>query len=299
MFCNEAQTAGMTDGSLSILSLTAQRIGAMHRLAVSRSLMRIATGSNLNSASDGPAEMIASLQLGADLAALNADAITTQRSGSIAAVADGALSGVSDLLTQARTLLSANANSTTSTEEKQANQIQFDAIMNAIDRVGTTTEFAGVRLFSGTLTLNAGMQALDLDPIATSGLGQTAIDGETYYLSDLASGQALNIVDDPQNAQIVLDAAASEINTMRQRIGLFQSNAVEPHLNQIATRFEMLSAAASQIGDTDLAAETSRLIRSRLLEWSTNRLVSLMERTRSQATSLLNASSSRAAAVTN
>lgn len=258
-----------------MLSLSMQSILAQHRLSLMRSLTALATGSQINQASDNPAGLIASMQLGASLAQVESDMLTTQRSSNVADVADGALSQVSDLLNQAQTLAAANGDSTRSPEEKQANQIQIDSIVSSIDRIGRTTQFNGIPIFDGNLTVSAGFQSLTVTSADPAALGQTQIDGTTYHLSDITSGGSLNATANAQNAAAVISAAQNQVNTQRERIGAFQQDAVAPAMANLATQFENLSSANSQIADTDFAAEMSRMVRSQVLSWSVTSLMKI------------------------
>ena len=61
--------------------------------------------------------------------------------------AEGGLSEVSNLLTQLQSLVSATANSGgLSKEEKDANQLQVDSILNTINRIAQSTAFQGKKL---------------------------------------------------------------------------------------------------------------------------------------------------------
>jgi flagellin len=279
-------TNGINRGSLE--ELMAQRYASLARLGLAQSQRRLATGRRINHASDDPAGLMASQQLESTLAALDAETRGAERAASQATVADGALQQVSDLLTEANGLLVANADGTLSAGEKQANQLQLDSIFSSIDRLAGSTEFAGVKLLDGTASLQAAGQTLEITPVRTSALGELEVDGNTYHLSDLRSGLPLDTTaGNVAIAQQVLKAAQTDIGTLRQQIGSFQATTVAPRLNAIASAFENLAAANSQISDTDTAAETSRMVRCRILESSSTWVLGQAGRSRTNILSLL------------
>lgn len=257
----------MVGGLSNISTLTAQRAMQMNALAWATSLTRLATGRSINRAADNPAGLIAAQSLQSTLATLDGEVSANERASNQADVADAALGQVSDLLIEAKGLVLANANDAgLSAAEKQANQLQIDAILSTVDRISGTTHFNGGQLLNGTATLSASGQKLKLDSAASSAIGGVEVDSESYTLADLRTGKALNTVSgDVSAASDSIDQAIHDIATQRGRIGTYQSNQLAPRLAQIASTREHLTAALSLIQDTDYAMELSRSIRYQLL----------------------------------
>ena len=55
------------------------------------------------------------------------------------------------------------------------------------------------------------------------------------------------------------------MSSLRGRLGAFQLNTVESTINNLGVSLENVSAAESQIRDTDFAAETARLTRQQIM----------------------------------
>lgn len=248
-------------------SLLAQRNHRLNSLRLAESLNRLATGRRINRAAADPAGLIASEQLGATLAALDAESRSLQRTDLQASTADGALQQVSDLLTEANTLAGANASeSGLSDAEQQANQLQIDSILGTVDRIGRTTSFAGTRLLDGSFALSVTNKAIAIDNVASSSLGKTTVEGETYSLADLKRGGSLATTSGTSGtAQEVISAAQSQVNTLRGKIGGFQKHTIRTRLNSIDVAHANIAAAQSQIRDLDYALEASRKARFELL----------------------------------
>lgn len=248
--------------------LAAQRMMDTNTRLLFSSLERLSTGQRINRASDDPAGLIASENLRAALAGLEAEAKALGRSDHVAAVAEGALAGTSDMLIEANGLAITAANTAGLSEgEKQAIQGQLDSMLATIDSTASNTTFNGDPLLDGTATITAGNATLSLPNAATGNLGETVVDGVTYTLADLKSGGSLNFVDgDIGIAQQVIQNSLTDVSTSRAAIGSFQKFSVGSRLSTLETSIENLSAANSLIRDTDYAFETAVLNRSILLQ---------------------------------
>jgi len=175
------------------------------------------------------------------------------------------------MLVEARGLAVANANDAGLSDlEKQANQAQIDSILVSVDRVSRSTSFAGTKLLDGSFELTATNRTLEVESTSSGNLGAATIEGTTYNLSDLKSGGRLDTTDSSnvERAQKVLDAAASQVSTLRGKVGAFQKHTIQSRKNSLDVAYENLSAAESQIRDLDYAAEISRTVRYELLHRS-------------------------------
>ena len=260
----------MINISSGSLLLAAQRIMDTNTRLLFSSLERLATGYRINRASDDPAGFIASENLRAALAGLEAEAKALGRSDHVAAVAEGALASTSDMLIEANGLAITAANTAGLSEgEKQALQGQLDSMLATIDSTASDTTFNGDPLLDGTATITAGNASLSLPDAATGSMGETVVDGVTYTLADLKSGGSLNFVDgDIAIAQQVIQNSLTEVSSSRAAIGSFQKYSVGSRLSTIDTSIENLSAANSLIRDTNFVLETALLNRSMVLQQS-------------------------------
>lgn len=116
----------------------------------SKSLERLATGSKVNRAADNPAALIAIQNLSAELTGVDQALNNNQRSNSVLNTADGALTEVSNLLSQIESLVVQSVSpGALSNAEIAANQSQIDSAIEAIDQIVGTTTFNGKKLLNG------------------------------------------------------------------------------------------------------------------------------------------------------
>ncbi len=108
-------------------------------------------------------------------------------------------------------------------------------------------------------------------------VGQTASIGmRNMSASTLGSNLAGNMfrslaninvttVQGAQDAQAVVDAAINEVSTTRGTLGSFQKNTLESNLRNLRVAAQNLTAAESQIRDTDMAREMSEFTKNQIL----------------------------------
>jgi flagellin len=132
--------------------LIAQRVLGQQNNDLTNTLERLSTGLKINRGSDGVSGLIASEQLRADKAMLAAGIGNAERADQIVGTAESALGEISDLLIEVQGLVSEVANTSgMTTTEKEANQLQVDQILQAIDNIAQTTSFGATKLLNGSL----------------------------------------------------------------------------------------------------------------------------------------------------
>ncbi|MBO6513606.1 MAG: flagellin [Phycisphaerales bacterium] len=140
----------MTRINTNVSSLIAQNVLGRNNKNLGVALERLSTGLRINRGKDDPAGLIASETLRSEKAGLSAAIGNAERSEQVVNIAEGGLQEVSNLLTELQGLITTSANSAgLSVEEKEANQLQIDSILQTIDRVSGATEFQGTKLLNG------------------------------------------------------------------------------------------------------------------------------------------------------
>lgn len=255
------------DSSRFLAAIQAQKSGVLEQLA---------TGSRINRGADDPAGLISSEHLDAMLAELEAETRSLSRAQNVSRVVGSALGEVSDLLIEAEALTVANANTAgLSDAEREANQMELNSILAAVDRVSHTTNFGDSHLLRGNTSISISGASVDLESTAVNDLGQAEIDGESYTLSDVGSGGAFAITGDNLEGSLeLIRAARQEVIFKQGEVGAFEANAIEPRIASVGIAIESLSAANSSIRDTDYAKATAELARLDVLEGAAFRVTS-------------------------
>lgn len=142
----------MTRINTNVSSLVAQNTLGRSNASLNEALTRLSTGLRINTGKDDPAGLIASENLRSDITAIKRAIGNTDRANQVIATADSALGQVSSLLNDIRGLVTEAANTgVLSDEQIDANQLQLDSSLDALNRIAQTTTFQGRRLLDGSL----------------------------------------------------------------------------------------------------------------------------------------------------
>lgn len=118
-------------------------------------LQRLSTGSRINSGADNPSGLIAGEKLKLQVTTIEQSIKNSNRASNVIATADGALGEIGGLLNQVRGLVQEGLNSgALSDTEIEANQLQIDAALSAINRISANTTFGGDKLIDGSKGYN-------------------------------------------------------------------------------------------------------------------------------------------------
>ncbi|MHB1052969.1 MAG: flagellin N-terminal helical domain-containing protein [Thiobacillus sp.] len=141
----------------NIASLNTQRNLGTSQSALNTSIQRLSSGLRVNSAKDDAAGLAISERMTSQIRGLNVAARNANDGISLAQTAEGALGKVGDMLQRVRELAVQSANASNSTADRTALNDEATQLKAEIQRVGTQTEFNGLKLLDGSFT-NAAFQ---------------------------------------------------------------------------------------------------------------------------------------------
>ncbi|HEX4007691.1 MAG TPA: flagellin [Acidobacteriaceae bacterium] len=113
-------------------------------------LQQLSSGSRINSGADDAAGLSIANGLQANSSALTQSSSNASAGVGFLQVADGALSQVTNLLNRAVTLATEAGGGTLSSSQLSAANQEYQDILTQIGTIGTTTEYNGISVFSGT-----------------------------------------------------------------------------------------------------------------------------------------------------
>ena len=116
----------------------------------SDTLTKIASGSRITRASDDAAGLAVSTKLSATSATLDQAATNASHGISILETADGGLSNISDILERMKTLATQSLSGAVTDSERSYIDAEFQALLEEIDSIASSTEFNGDSLLDGT-----------------------------------------------------------------------------------------------------------------------------------------------------
>ena len=131
------------------IELPALRHLRRHEAGRADLLRHLASGVRVDRGRDGPADLISGTKLRAERAATAANLDNADAAVAAGAVAERALSEVSDHLNRLEQLVVASSDDAVSRGEREANQIEIDSLLKRVQDVLHGAEFKGTPLFRG------------------------------------------------------------------------------------------------------------------------------------------------------
>ncbi len=133
----------------NISALNAQRNLNKSQMAGMTAMQRLSSGLRINSAKDDSAGLAIVERMTAQVRGLNQASRNANDGISIAQVAEGGLGEMSNILQRMRELAVQAANDSNSDTDRTSIQNEVQSLYDEIDRISATTDFNGVKLFSG------------------------------------------------------------------------------------------------------------------------------------------------------
>ncbi len=205
-------------------------------------LERLSTGLRINRGADGPADLIISERLRAEIEGVGQAINNAERASNVIATAEAALAEVANLLTSIKALVVQSANTgAISNEEIAANQLQIDDAIASITRIADTTSFAGLKLLDGSMDY------------ITSGVSSTAVSDAKIFQASFGTAATLpvtvEVLASAQTAQLFLSTGSASL-TSSVTIEVAGNNGVETLQFVSATALSAVSFAINRISDS-------------------------------------------------
>ena len=269
----------------NIASINAQRNLRQTRYDLEKSLEKLSSGSRINRAGDDAAGLAISEHLRAQIRGLKQAERNAQDGVSLIQVAEGGLSEISNIMIRLRELAVQAASDTVGSTERKFLNVEFEQLLEEVDRISNSTEFNKIPLINGTGAVFDIQVGTGNDPT----IDRITFDASAADVNIAALGVNLASVSDKasaQNALGALDSAIISVSAIRADFGAMQ-NRVQSTINNVAVSIENLSSANSRIRDTDIASETAELVRNNILMQSGTAVLSQATNSASTALQLL------------
>ena len=243
----------------NIASLTAQRNLGDVTGRLQGNYARLSSGLRIATAADDAAGLGISEQMRSQIRSYGSAARNAQDGISLVQTAEGALNEVSNLLGRMRELAIQASNGTLNQNDRDIIDVEYQAIIEEIDRVAGETNFNENQLIDNSSSIRIQVGLDSDDSIVISNVDATA-SGLGGFGSVDGSGTS-NAVGELS----AIDAAIETLSTARGDLGAVQ-NRLQSAYSSIQNVRENLSAAESRIRDVDVAMETADLTRNSILQ---------------------------------
>lgn len=268
----------------NIASINAARNQGIETGKLKKSLEKLSSGFRIVRAGDDAAGLAISEGMRSRINSLNQAMRNIDDGIGLTNVGDGALTEVHSMLQRLKTLALKSANGTYDQSNRETLNMERDHILEEIDRIGSTTKFGEISLFSradaNTNTNTQGWQPPVLDdtiPLQIGGSTQAGevLDVERYYIGsrELQLDQTdFSDVKKGQESVGYIENAIEAVSKVRASFGAAYMHLDHTH-NNLSVTSENMQAAESQIRDTNMAEEITKYTSSNIVLQSSNRML--------------------------
>ncbi len=282
-------------------SLFAQRALGKNAFEMQKSIEKLSTGSRINRAGDDAAGLSISEGMTSDINGFQKAKQNVGDGVSLIQTAEGALGVVQDNMQRIRELIVQGTNGTNSADEANAIQREINERVRTIDDISKSTKFNGISIIydntassadislqtgannseTTTLSLRSGQSTgtgIDInvaqaragnstdfgtlvEGISTSNFSLNRLHLSTATGVDSVEGPTTNVTATLTDVDKVID----NLSRMRSYLGAKQ-NSLESKSQYLDVAVENASASRSRITDTDVASESSNLLKHQILQ---------------------------------
>lgn len=266
----------------NIASINAARNQGIETGKLKKSLEKLSSGFRIVRAGDDAAGLTISEGMRSRINSLNQAMRNIDDGIGLTNVGDGALTEVHSMLQRLKTLALKSANGTYDQSNRETLNMEKDQILEEIDRIGSTTKFGEISLFSRA-DANTNTQLWqppkldDTIPLQIGGSAQAGevLDVERYYIgkSELKLDKIdFSDVEKGQESVGYIENAIEAVSKVRASFGAAYMHLEHTH-NNLSVTSENMQAAESQIRDTNMAEEITKYTSSNIVLQSSNMIL--------------------------
>ena len=273
-------------------SITANALTKNER-AMSQAMERLSTGQRINSASDDAAGLAISSRMTSQINGLNMAVRNANDAISLVQTADGAIVEIEAMLQRMRELAVQAASGTYSATDRDALEVEFDALQAAIQDINDDTQWNGTALLSGgsTFTFHVGANASQTIAVTVKDFdttGENAASASVGIFENIDDTTTTDYEDDDTNdlAALSVDTvslAGTALTNLTHAITRVQAhratlgatiNRLEYAADNLANVSQNTSASRSRVLDADYASETTELARTQIIQQAATAMLS-------------------------
>jgi len=262
----------------NVEAFNAQRQLVYNSDRLSKAMEKLSSGYRINRAGDDAAGLAISEKLRGQIGGLAQASRNASDAVSMVQTAEGALNEVHSMLQRVRELAVQYKNGTLSSNDQLSIQSEVNQLSAEITRIGTDTEFNGIKLLSGanpTISFQVGSGDTQQITVATISVGAQVV-STVFALSSSSTQTDIQQIDD----------AINNVSAARATFGAVQ-NRLEHTIANIASYQENLTASESRIRDADMASEMVQFTKLQILQQAGTSMLSQANQAPQSVLSLL------------
>jgi flagellin len=247
----------------NVQAMAAQRALETNYRLQNSALEKLASGSRINRSGDDAAGLAISEKLKSSIRSLKQANRNANDGISMIQTAEGAMNEIGNIVTRLRELSIQASSDTIGDTERSYIDKEVQQLKSEVNRITKTTEFNGRKLLDGSsdqIEVQIGIKNNPLEDRMVYDPGQQNVTLAALGLENVGTMSKHTA----QENLAQLDEAINRLSSNRSDLGALQ-NRLQSTINNLGTYTENLSAANSRIRDTDMAEETSNLVKQNIL----------------------------------
>lgn len=247
----------------NVASLAAQRALGLTKNNLDSNLRKMSSGERITRSADDAAGLAISEKLKGHIRGIRQAKRNSDDGISLVQTAEGGLNEISSIVIRLRELSVQAASDTVGDVERGFSDIEFQQLLEEIQRISQNSEFNGRKLLDGTGGMVEIQVGIHNDPTND----RLKFDSSSTDATLASLGLTSESIASKSGAQLSLsklDDALVRINGTRANLGALQ-NRLQSTSNNLMITDENFSAANSRIRDVDVAAETADMAKNNIL----------------------------------
>lgn len=229
------------------------------------SYAKLASGKRITKSADDAAGLGIAKKMEAEVRGYRMAQRNASAGISMVQVAEGGLDESTNILTRMRELSIQAASDTVGERERGYLNLEYEQLVQEVDRISKTTTFSGKELLTGqsetgTMDFHIGAYAGEENRI------QFDADATDATASSLGvEGSSINDKESAQDNLAAIDEAITKVAGFRANFGAIQSR-LQSTITNLDTASVNTDAARSRIEDVDVAEETAKLAATNVMK---------------------------------
>lgn len=243
--------------------------------AVSKSTEKLSSGYQVNRAADDAAGLSISEKMRNQIRGINQAVKNAEDGVSLIQTAEGNMAQIHSILQRMGELATKAANDVNASVDRKAIQDEIGELAKEIDSISTKAAFNGTKLLNGDFSsknLQVGANSgenmtISISKMSCSALFGTGMKGSVIAANTSTTVKQLNMFSHSaaSSAMKLISSAIKLVSAARSTLGAKQ-NRLEYTIDNLENYSENLTAAESQIRDTDMATEMTNYTKNNILQ---------------------------------
>jgi flagellin len=256
----------MTVINTNVASLNAQAAMATNQRGLNKAMEQLSTGKRINSAADDAAGLAIASKLTAQIRGLNQAVRNANDAISMIKTGESATNEITNMLQRMRELAIQSANDTNDdANDRAALDVEYQALIDEIDRVAATTQWNGMNLLDGTFATNGAKYHIGSQSTTTEASNEIEVTFEDFSSTSISTFGDIGTQTEADAEIDAIDDAIEFVNTERATYGSY-INRLQYTVDNLTSIAANSSASRSRIEDTDYSQATTELAKRQIIQ---------------------------------